>query len=104
MKAVRASQIVCLALLLCVGGALGQTTTNALAATNSPLPAIENEGAKWAFSVWAYGYLVPGGGDYVQPTITADRDGLHMEARYNDEALHRFPPDHREPSGNRLWH
>ena len=83
----RASQAVCMALVLSVGGALGQTATNAPAATNSPLPALETEGAKWAFSAWAYGYLVPDGGDYVQPTITADRDWLHLEARYNYEAL-----------------
>ena len=32
-------------------------------------------------------YLVPDSRDYVQPTITADRDWLHLEARYNYEDL-----------------
>jgi hypothetical protein len=30
---------------------------------------------------------VPDSGNYVQPTFTADRGGLHLEARYNYEAL-----------------
>ena len=87
MKALRASQTVCMALMLCACGALGQTTTNAPVATNSPPPAIENDAAKWSFSAWAYTYLVPDSRDYVQPTITADRGWLHLEARYNYENL-----------------
>jgi hypothetical protein len=34
-----------------------------------------------------YTYVVPDGRDYAQPTITADHGGLHLEARYNYEAL-----------------
>jgi hypothetical protein len=34
-----------------------------------------------------YGYLVPDSRDYAQPTVTADHDWLHLEARYNYEAL-----------------
>ncbi len=51
--------------------------------------AIEPEGAEseWAFSASAYTYLVPDGGEYLQPTITADRRWLHLEARYNYEDL-----------------
>ncbi len=33
------------------------------------------------------GYFVPGSQDYVQPTFTADRGWLHLEARYNYEGL-----------------
>jgi len=73
--------------MLCACGASGQTTTNAPVATNSPPPAIENDAAKWSFSAWAYAYLVPDSRDYVQPTITADRNWLHLEARYNYENL-----------------
>ena len=40
----------------------------------------------WAFSVAAYGYIVPNDSDYLQPTVTADRGWLHLEARYNYEA------------------
>ena len=68
-------------------GVLGQTTTNALAATNSAPAAVEeSEENKWSFSVAAYTYIVPDSREYVQPTITADRGWLHLEARYNYEA------------------
>jgi hypothetical protein len=83
----RASLIVGMALGLCVSDALGQATTNSPAATNAPPPVIENDAAKWSFSAWAYTYLVPDNQDYVQPTITADHGWLHLEARYNYEAL-----------------
>ena len=42
----------------------------------------------WSFSVAANTYFVPDDSNYVQPTVTADRDWLHLEARYNYEALH----------------
>ena len=41
----------------------------------------------WSFSASASTYVVPGDRDYVQPTITADRGWLHLETRYNYEAL-----------------
>jgi hypothetical protein len=41
----------------------------------------------WTFSAAAMGYFVPDAPDYAQPTITADRGWLHLEARYNYEAL-----------------
>jgi len=41
----------------------------------------------WVFSVSIYTYLAPNDQNYVQPTITADRDWLHLEARYNYEDL-----------------
>jgi hypothetical protein len=44
-------------------------------------------GERWTFGASAYTYFVPGDRDYVQPTITADRGQLHLEARYNYEAL-----------------
>ncbi len=47
----------------------------------------EEESKKWAFSVSTYAYLMPDARDYVQPTIAADRDWLHCEARYNYENL-----------------
>jgi hypothetical protein len=83
----RSSSVMLAALALCTCHASSQTTTNAPVATNSPPPAIENDAAKWSFSAYAYAYLVPDSRDYVQPTITADRDGLHLEARYNYENL-----------------
>ena len=41
----------------------------------------------WSFSASAYTYVVPDSENYVQPTFTADRGWLHLEARYNYEAL-----------------
>jgi hypothetical protein len=83
----RSPSVMLAALALCTCHASSETTTNAPVATNSPPPVIENDAAKWSFSVWAYTYLLPDSQDYVQPTITADRGWLHLEARYNYEAL-----------------
>jgi hypothetical protein len=41
----------------------------------------------WAFSLTTSGYIVPGGPNYLSPDFTADRGWLHLEARYNSEAL-----------------
>jgi len=42
---------------------------------------------QWSFSFTADGYVVPQGQSYVNPTFTADRKWLHLEARYNYEDL-----------------
>lgn len=47
----------------------------------------EPEAKAWSFSVSAYTYIVPDMPVYEQPTITADHGWLHLEARYNYEAL-----------------
>ncbi len=39
----------------------------------------------WSFNLTAATYLFPGDENYVQPTVTADRGGLHLETRYNYE-------------------
>jgi hypothetical protein len=82
---------------LLVGIVIGLTTRPAsgqtayepaqTSATNPP-PKLEMPEAKWSFSASVDTYVVPDGQDYAQPTVTADRDWLHLEARYNDEALH----------------
>jgi hypothetical protein len=41
---------------------------------------------QWSLSLAVYSYSVPDGEDYIQPTLTADRDWLHLEGRYNYEA------------------
>ncbi len=83
----RASQIACAALVLYASRALGHTATDATAATNAPPPAMENEARRWSFSASVATYLVPESRDYVQPTIAADRGWLHLEGRYDYEAL-----------------
>jgi hypothetical protein len=47
----------------------------------------EQAATDWSFSASAYTYIMPDSKDYVQPTITADRRWLHLEARYNYEDL-----------------
>ena len=41
----------------------------------------------WAFSAAVGAYFIPDDREYVQPTVTADRSRLHLEARYNYEGL-----------------
>jgi hypothetical protein len=81
---------IAVAVVLADHNAVAQLTTNApiSTATNSP-PALAEEADKklWSFSVSAYTYFVPDDRDYVQPTFTADRGWLHLQARYNYEAL-----------------
>jgi hypothetical protein len=40
----------------------------------------------WSFFASAYTYVIPDDSNFVQPTFTADRNHLHLEARYNYEA------------------
>jgi hypothetical protein len=42
---------------------------------------------RWEFSLSSYTYLDQHTRDHVNPNFTADRDWLHLEARYNYEAL-----------------
>jgi len=71
-------------------GAQPAPATIELPATTAPAeaePAPAPTPAAWAFSASTYAYILPQGGDYVNPNLTADRDWLHLEARYNYEAL-----------------
>jgi len=68
-------------LLLCAGHISAQSPADGTQAASEPAP------ASWSFSAAAYAYVVPGDDNYVQPTFTADRDWLHLEARYNYEDL-----------------
>jgi hypothetical protein len=90
MKNMRLFAFIAIAVVFASANALAQTPTNAptSAATNTP-PALTEETDKksWSFSVSAYTYIVPDSREYVQPTFTADRGWLHLEARYNYEAL-----------------
>ncbi|PWB72831.1 MAG: hypothetical protein C3F15_10570 [Holophagae bacterium] len=68
--------------------ALAQTTAATPGATSAGTAAgtvAEDSGGVWAFSINAYAYLVPEDDDFLQPTVTADRGKLHLEARYNYE-------------------
>src|SRR5215469_5076997 len=79
-----------LAVALALGSshAVGQTTTNEPSAVTPPAPASAETTNLWAFAGSVYTYVVPDSRDYVQPTISADREWLHLEARYNYESLY----------------
>ena len=58
------------------------------APSTNAAPANEKEEERsWSFNASAYAYFVPDNREYVQPTFTADRKWLHLEARYNYEDL-----------------
>ena len=43
--------------------------------------------SSWDFGFSVYWYIYPNESSYLQPTATVDHGWLHLEARYNDEAL-----------------
>ncbi len=45
------------------------------------------EKTAWEINASVYGYFIPQDTDYGQPTVTADRGALHLEARYNYEGI-----------------
>jgi len=47
----------------------------------------EQDKPEWDFSFLTYTYLAQHARNYSNPNFTADYDGLHLEARYNYEAL-----------------
>jgi hypothetical protein len=61
---------------------LGGTGNNVLSEEHG-----EANEAKWQFSLSTYTYLAQHSRDYTNPIFTADRDWLHLEARYNYEDL-----------------
>ena len=61
---------------------LAQQTPNSASADSS-----HSAANPWAFSLVTSGYIVPDGQSYVSPDFSADRGWLHLEARYNNEAL-----------------
>jgi hypothetical protein len=57
-------------------------------ASASALAQTSTDPPTWSFSASASTYIVPDSGNFVQPTFSTDRGWLHLEARYNYEALH----------------
>ena len=56
--------------------------------TGAAVPAeqtAEADSNTWSFAAAGYGYIVPDDESYFSPTFRADRDWLHLEARYNYE-------------------
>jgi len=78
----------------CLAMALAAVNTRAFAQAPADVPIAaaapappEAEDKAWSFSATAQTYVMPDAKNFVQPTITADRGWLHLEARYNYEAL-----------------
>lgn len=77
-----------LAVLCCASHASGQVAATRVQAAPPASQAADGEDAAgWSFSAAAYVYRVPDDRNYPQFTFTADRDWLHLEARYNYEDL-----------------
>jgi len=69
---------------------LGLAVSESLGGTATSLPlevADETEEAEWEYSLSISTYFAQHARDYTNPNFTADRDWLHLEARYNYEAL-----------------
>ena len=49
--------------------------------------AVEDQPPAWSVSASVAVYALPDEDNYAQPTMTADRGPIHLEARYNYEAL-----------------
>lgn len=67
--------------------ALSSTTMGAQG-TGTVVPiqkAEENNRNTWSFAAAGYGYIIPDDQSYFSPTFRADRNWLHLEARYNYE-------------------
>jgi hypothetical protein len=90
MKKVRFLAFLAIVVLVAGDCALAQAAMNASASTTTnttPSLTKETDEKAWSFSASFNTYIVPDSREYVQPTLTADRGWLHLEARYNYEAL-----------------
>ena len=64
---------------------LGIAVFNSFGGTDVTQPA--NQVPEWEYSLSIATYLQQHARDYANPTFTADHDWLHLEARYNYEAI-----------------
>jgi hypothetical protein len=58
--------------------------------TTNSIPEVRTNDSEdqWSFNASIYGYIVPESKDYVNPNFVANHGWLHLEARYNYEALY----------------
>jgi hypothetical protein len=71
-------------LLLLTASGWAQSQTPNQPHSPSPKPAA-TPAEPWEYSLTVDGYLIEGEDGYASPTFTADRNWLHLEARYNYE-------------------
>lgn len=72
---------------LTIGVVLAGESSVAQTTPAAPVAAATAGERAWSVSASVFTYLLPDEGDYAQPTLTVDRDWLHLEARYNYEGL-----------------
>ena len=87
---VRQCGSVSILLVFGTGSALGQVTANQrpiAPAIATAVVTLQPAGPDWSLSASVNAYFPGDSQNYVQPTISADTDRLHLEARYNYEAL-----------------
>ena len=65
-----------------VASALAQVSTGSAPGTSA-----DSSTNKWAYNLTIDGYIVPDDQSFVDPVFMADRNWLHLEARYNYENL-----------------
>ena len=70
---------------LCASPVFAQAESNSAPTKTAPASTAPPPNP-WEFNLSVSGNVVPNGQSYVSPTFTADRDTLHLEARYNYEA------------------
>jgi len=64
---------------------LGRDEALAQTQAATPVPSPEAQAPTWSLTAALTGYLLPDDPDYAQPSFIADRERLHLEARYNYE-------------------
>jgi hypothetical protein len=74
-----------LALLVSVGLMAGTMLAQGTGGAVAPDQAEAVDKSTWSFAVAGYGYIIPDDQSYFSPTFRADRDWVHLEARYNYE-------------------
>ena len=67
--------------------ALTLAVSESLGGTVADLSSEDMDENKWEYSLSTATYLAQHARDYVNPTFTADRDWLHLEARYQYESI-----------------
>jgi hypothetical protein len=77
-------QLGVLAVVVLLGGQLLAQETPSSAPTSAPAAAKN----PWAYNLTVDGYIIPDDQSYVDPVFSANRNWLHLEARYNYENLH----------------
>src|SRR6185436_13964047 len=84
MRTLAATVVAC---VLAAGEAAAQETIDSAPTSAPSAVAADARPRAWSCSASLFQYFVPDDQDYAQPTLAADHARLHLEARYNYEAL-----------------